>query len=382
PPALRARERLDDPGELREEEVEDRPRRELGDAAAARRLQLVAHPQRPLVERLYELDVRPREERAEDAVYELRVMARDVGVHPHDEIAGHHVEALPERLALPAVAAAFWEDLVVDEDRDAFVRRDLARAVLGPRVDDDDLVHERDALDEARPDRVDDPPDRRLLVQRRQADRDTETLALLLLDETAEIRELRRAEGVLREPLVDHLADHLAPLGTILRKPRPGEEHAGRERRPRAHDDRVLRRREHGLAHGTERVLGAFTPGRSEDDRVVIGELVGDDLDGIARARDEALHALVVSALAEELVEGRAAARAVAAGDVEEGHRAVARPRELRADPRRELGIAAASDRDEDAPGPRRRAFDDGEIAGGISQHLLDRETEDVPARP
>ena len=67
---------------------------------------------------------------------------------------------------------------------------------------------------------------------------------------------------------------------------------------------------------------------------------------------------------------------------MEEGHRAVARPRELRADPRRELGIAAAPDRDEDAPGPRRRAFDDGEIAGGISQHLLDRETEDVPARP
>src|SRR5207245_2578178 len=184
-----------------------------------------------------------------------------------------------------AVAAAFREDLVVDEDRDAFVRRDLARAVLGARVDDDDLVHERDALDEARADRVDDPPDRRLLVQRGQADRDTETLALLLLD-------------------------------------------------------------------------------------------------GMARGRDGALHALVVGTLAEELVEGRTAARAVAAGDVEEGHRAVARPRELRADPRRELGIAAAPDRDEDAPGPRRRAFDDGEIAGGISQHLLDRETEDVPARP
>src|SRR5439155_470817 len=131
----------------------------------------------------------------------------------------------------------------------------------------------------------------------------------------------RRAEGVLREPLVDHLADHLAPLGAILRKPRPGEEHAGRERRPRAHDDRVLRRREHGLAHGTERVLGAFTPGRSEDDRVVIGELVGDDLDGIARARAAALPALVVGTPAERREEGRTAARAVAAGDGEEGDR-------------------------------------------------------------
>src|SRR5256885_361214 len=75
--------------------------------------------------------------------------ARHVGVDPRDDVAAKDVQTFPERLALPAVAAGLGQDLIVDEDRNALLFGDLARAVLRARVDDDELVDQRNPLNEA-----------------------------------------------------------------------------------------------------------------------------------------------------------------------------------------------------------------------------------------
>src|SRR6185295_5223478 len=178
------------PRELGEEQVEDRPRGELGDAPAAGRLQLAVHAQRPLIEGLHELQVRAHEERTNDPVDEFRMRVRDVRIDPHDDVAAQHVQALPQRLAFADVIAGAGKDLAVDVDRYALLPRDVARAVLGIRVDDDDLVDEREALHQARADRADDAAHRGLFVQRGQADRDGQPLTLLRLDQAPQVREL------------------------------------------------------------------------------------------------------------------------------------------------------------------------------------------------
>src|SRR5438094_873884 len=90
--------------------------------------------------------------------------ARDVCIHPGDDVAGEHVQALPEALALSAVRARLGKDLVMDEDRHPFVRRDLARAILRARVDHHQLVYEREPPDQPRTASPDDTADRALFL--------------------------------------------------------------------------------------------------------------------------------------------------------------------------------------------------------------------------
>src|SRR5438093_1252487 len=214
PAGLLAREGLHDPGKLRKEQVEDRASGELGHAPAAGRLQLVADAERTLVERFHELQVGPHEERADDAVHELRMSAGDVGVDPDDDVAGEDVEALPEGLALTAVAADLGKDLVVDDHSNALVLGDLAGPVFGARVDDDHLVHERNTFHEARTDRADDLPDRRLLVECWQADRDALVLPLLRVDEALDALVV----GALAKQLVQGLPLAAALLSDVKQR--------------------------------------------------------------------------------------------------------------------------------------------------------------------
>src|SRR6266550_5492590 len=373
---------LHDPGELGKKEIQDWPRGELSHAAAAGRLQLVADVERSLVEGLHELQVRPHEERTDDAVHELRVRARDVGVDPHDDVAREDVQALPERLAFPAVAARLGKDLVVDEDGDAFVFCDLAGPILRARVDDDELVDQRKTLDEARADGADDLADGRLFVERRKSDRDAEVLALFRVDEPAKVRELRRAERVLGEPFVDDLAEHATAFRALERKARPLHEHRRDERRTRADDQRVLRVGDDPLADGPERIARALAAGRAEHDRVVLGQLVSDHLRRVARPRHEPLDALVVRALTEQLVEGLCLSPAVALGDVKQRHSATLRFGQRDPEAGGELRIAAATHGDEDALRARGTALHHGEIAWRLAQDRLDRRPEDVPSGP
>src|SRR5439155_1486344 len=81
-----------------------------------------------------------------------------------------------------------------------------------------------------------------------------------------------------------------------------------------------------------ERISRSLTAGGAEDDRVVLGELLSDHARGIARPRDETLDALVVRALPEKLVQGRALPTATLLRDMEQRDRAVVRLRELDAE--------------------------------------------------
>ena len=56
---------------------------------------------RPLVEALHVLDLRLPEQRTEQPVHEARLDVADVGVDPGHDVAIEHMEALPQRLALP-----------------------------------------------------------------------------------------------------------------------------------------------------------------------------------------------------------------------------------------------------------------------------------------
>ena len=53
------------------------------------------------------------------------------------------------------------------------------------------------------------------------------------------------------------------------------------------------------MAHGSERIARALTPGRAEHDAVVLGELLLDDLGRITASRDQAFDALVERPFAE-----------------------------------------------------------------------------------
>ena len=168
-----AGQRLDDAGQLGEEQVDERPRRELGHAAALAGLPLpIGGHQGPVVEALDVLDPRLAEERAQQPVNEARLDVPDVGVHPDHDVAAQLVQALPQRLALARVAAQLGQDLVVLADRYAQLAGDLDRPIGRGRVDDQHLVHEWDSFHERVADAADDEADGLLLVQGGQSDAD------------------------------------------------------------------------------------------------------------------------------------------------------------------------------------------------------------------
>ena len=166
-PGVLAGERLDEPGEVRVEEVDQGPRDQLGDPAAAA---LAKHPalhDRALVVALDVLDARLNEQRAERPVGHPRMPVADVRVAPDDDVAERLVEALPERLALPAVGAVAGQHVRVLHDTGALACGDLARPVHGRGVDDQQLVDERHGLHQQLPRPPHDRTERRLLVQGR-----------------------------------------------------------------------------------------------------------------------------------------------------------------------------------------------------------------------
>ena len=117
-PAARvlAAQRLDEPGELRVEEGEQRPHEDLGDPPAAARGEPRDGPQGPLVEGLDVADLRPLQQGAHQAVDEAGGDVADVRVDPDDDVPLQHEQALPEVLALAAVRAVGLEDVAGAED--------------------------------------------------------------------------------------------------------------------------------------------------------------------------------------------------------------------------------------------------------------------------
>src|SRR6476661_2693543 len=90
-------ERLDEPGQLGIEEVDQWARHELRHAAAATLLELAALHDRPLVVALDVLQPRLVEERPERAVHHPVVPVLHVRIGPYDDVAARLVQGLPER---------------------------------------------------------------------------------------------------------------------------------------------------------------------------------------------------------------------------------------------------------------------------------------------
>ncbi len=129
--------------------------------------------------------------------------SRDVRVRPGDEVPGRGVQALPERFALAAVRAVARQHVRVNHHSRALRLGDRARVVVRLGVDHEQLVDQRELLHQLAPGAVDDRPDRRRLVERRQNGADRQALLLLELQQPAEVAELGVMEVRLGEPAVD-----------------------------------------------------------------------------------------------------------------------------------------------------------------------------------
>ncbi len=139
--------------------------------------------------------------------------------------------------------------------------RDLDRAVGRIRVDHHQLVDEGDLVDQRALHALDDRPDRLLLVERRQADRDGHAVPLLQCDELGDVAELVGVERVLGEPLVHDDRQRARALDEgigVGERPFRGSElvEGGKAHRLLGldHDDGGLRLARHRFGEGAEQV--------------------------------------------------------------------------------------------------------------------------------
>src|SRR5215212_5483305 len=130
-----AGERLHEAGELGVEEVEERLGRELGYPPAAVCLYRLMALERTPVGGLDEPDLRDLQDRAKNAVDELRPEVLGVRVDVHHEVATRHGKRAPHRVALAVRAAVVAHELVFGVDLRALRGGYLKRAVGGIRVD-------------------------------------------------------------------------------------------------------------------------------------------------------------------------------------------------------------------------------------------------------
>src|SRR5712671_107901 len=129
PPGIFAGERLDHPRQLREEQVDERPRDELGDPAAATLLEDATLDDRALVVALHVLETRLVEERPERPVDHPGMPVADVRVGPDDDVPGRLEDRLPEGLALATERAIAWQDVRMLDDPCPLGLGDLAGPV-------------------------------------------------------------------------------------------------------------------------------------------------------------------------------------------------------------------------------------------------------------
>ncbi len=168
PGCVLARQGLDHGGQGGVEEREGRAGQELSDPAPAG----LAPRLGALVEALHELDVGLGQERAQQTGDERRVEVPQVGVAPHDEVAGAGQHGLPQGLALARFGPELRGDVGRGHDPGPGGGRHLGRGVGGVVVEDEDLVHQRGVADQRLLHRGNDRADGRGLVTGGQAQGD------------------------------------------------------------------------------------------------------------------------------------------------------------------------------------------------------------------
>ena len=151
-----ARQRLPEPGELREVEVQVRAGQQFRHAAAAVGLDGVARAERAPEVALDERDLRLGEQRAEQAEHEALVEVLGVGVEVDDELAGGGRQPAPHRVALAERRSMLRQQRRLVLHAHPALTGDHRGPVARAGVDDQQLV---DQLAE-RLERVEDRPER------------------------------------------------------------------------------------------------------------------------------------------------------------------------------------------------------------------------------
>ena len=209
-----------------------------------------------------------------------------------------------------------------------------------------------------------DRPDRLLLVERRQHERDRDALLLLELDEAAQVGELGVVEVRLAEPALDagrHGPGFLGcPIGGDQRLGLPCERVERRAADLLARlddDDRRLGTRGDRLGECPEQVrvdaIAARHSRRAHDDEVRLLGLTQDRVAHVGRLAQDRL-ALALQVLLDERGKrpfrlGSHGHRDARRHEVEHDDRGPVIRRDGVGEPDRELGVRAAADRDEDA---------------------------------
>ena len=196
-----AAQRLDEPGQLRPQRVEQRAGGQLGDPAAAGGLHRAVDLERPGVAALHVGDLRVGQQRAEQPGHVVGDVAEQVGVEEDDEVAGGRGQRLPQRLALAGAGAVGGQHVGGGDDVGAGRPGDRGGGVGGVGVDDQQLVDQRQPAHPALVQVGDQAPDGRRLVPRRQDDADPVAAPALGPQQGVEI-ELRQGGGG-RRPVLE-----------------------------------------------------------------------------------------------------------------------------------------------------------------------------------
>ena len=393
PPGVFAGERLDQAGEFRKEEVDERSRDQLGDPSSSALLEKSALHYRPAVVALDVLDPLLCDERANRSVDHPRMPVADVGVGPDHDVAARLVEALPQRLALAGEAAVSRQHLLVDHDARALGPGDFAGSIGRVRVDDEQLVDEGVTLDELAPGPFDDDPDRFLFVQGRQDQADGQSLLVLQVDQARQVPKLAVVEVRLAEPALHSQRDRPRLIGGALGRGKslgpclqPLEGGLADRLACLDHDHRLAGPHRDGLRKRPEeeRLAGARRRhGRGAHHHDV--GVLGLSQDGVANV-DRLAHGLLdlaVGVLADEMRQGSLRLGPYALAETAR-HKMHGRDRRVVAvsqgigEMEGKRGVGAAADRHQDAVNFRRAALlDDGDVAGRVSDDLVDGRRED-----
>ncbi len=260
-------------------------------------------------------------------------------------------------------------------------------------IDDEDLVEQRDPPHHLAHRPPHDRPDRLLLVERREDERDGDALLLLELDETAEIGELGVMEVGFAEPALDprrHGPGLLGRpvgggqrfgLGRELVEGRAADRLAGLD-----HDDGGLGARRDRLGERAEQVrVGAVAAGhgrRAHHDEIGLLRLAQDRVPDVRRLAQDRLAATTQVLLDEggqrPFGLGTHGHRDAGRHEMEDHDGRAVMSCDRVGEPDRELGMRAATDRDEHAADLLGAALlDDRDVAGRFAHHLVDRRRED-----
>lgn len=160
-----AGERLVESGEVRAEAIEERSHEDLRDPSAAAGIDSLLGEERALIEAFDIADFRIADERAESAGDETGMDVCDVAIDISDQIAAALMDGFPEVFALAGARFQMGQNPVGGDDGGPGIGGELAGAVRGAGVDDDEFIDQGAIIDERDAEGIDDAGDGAFLIQ-------------------------------------------------------------------------------------------------------------------------------------------------------------------------------------------------------------------------